>query len=61
MTLIKINKSLRLWQFQDRAHYYFRFKEKAKANPNRVFVVFEGKEYTFRQLEKGKRNYNILV
>lgn len=42
----------RLWEFQDRLHYYFRFKERAKANPNNVFVVFEGREFTFRQIEK---------
>ncbi|KAG1454227.1 hypothetical protein G6F46_005321 [Rhizopus delemar] len=42
----------RIWEFQDRLHYYFRFKEKAKANPQQVFVLFEGKEYTFRQIEK---------
>ncbi|KAI8143898.1 hypothetical protein BJV82DRAFT_609800 [Fennellomyces sp. T-0311] len=42
----------RLWTWQDRLHLYYRFKDKAKAYPNRVFVIFEGKSYTFRQLEK---------
>jgi hypothetical protein len=38
---------------------YYRFQEKAKATPNRVFLVFEDKEYTFQALEKGKpRPYN---
>ncbi|KAI9269276.1 hypothetical protein BDA99DRAFT_504049 [Phascolomyces articulosus] len=41
----------RLWTWQDKLHLYYRFKAKAKAYPNRVFVIFEGKEYTFRQLE----------
>ncbi|KAI8328442.1 hypothetical protein BC941DRAFT_444963 [Chlamydoabsidia padenii] len=31
---------------------YYLFKEKAKATPDRVFLVFEDKEYTFRELEK---------
>ncbi|KAI8081974.1 uncharacterized protein B0P05DRAFT_538856 [Gilbertella persicaria] len=40
------------WTHQDKLHYYFRFKEKAKENPNGIFIIFEGKEYTFRQIEK---------
>ncbi|CAO3598286.1 unnamed protein product [Absidia cylindrospora] len=42
----------KLWSFQDKLHYYYRFKERAKANPDQVFVLFEGKPYTFRHLEK---------
>ncbi|KAI7850793.1 hypothetical protein BDC45DRAFT_572481 [Circinella umbellata] len=41
----------RLWTWQDKLHLYYRFKTKAKAFPNHVFVIFEGKSYTFRQLE----------
>ncbi|KAG2231292.1 hypothetical protein INT48_006403 [Thamnidium elegans] len=41
----------RQWGFQDRVHYYYRFQEKAKANPNHVFVIFEGREYTLRDIE----------
>ncbi|KAL0082542.1 hypothetical protein J3Q64DRAFT_1751979 [Phycomyces blakesleeanus] len=41
-----------LWTYRDRLHYYYRFKDQAKAHPNRVFLYFEGKEYTLRQLEK---------
>ncbi|CDH52748.1 probable fat1-long-chain fatty acid transporter [Lichtheimia corymbifera JMRC:FSU:9682] len=42
----------RLWTWQDKLHLYYRFQAKAKAHPNRVFVVFEGKPYTYKQLEK---------
>ncbi|KAI8338476.1 hypothetical protein BC941DRAFT_494154 [Chlamydoabsidia padenii] len=42
----------KLWTYQDKLHYYYRFRERAKADPNRVYVYFEGKSYTFRQLEK---------
>ncbi|KAI9493492.1 hypothetical protein BDB00DRAFT_373773 [Zychaea mexicana] len=41
----------RLWTWQDKMHLYYRFKAKAKEHPQRVFVIFEGKAYTFRQLE----------
>ncbi|KAI9247630.1 hypothetical protein BY458DRAFT_560336 [Sporodiniella umbellata] len=41
-----------LWEKQDKLHYYFRFKEQAKANPNGLFVIFEGREYTYSQIEK---------
>ncbi|KAI7903994.1 uncharacterized protein BX663DRAFT_506016 [Cokeromyces recurvatus] len=44
--------TLKLWTFQDKLHFYYRFKDKAKANPNNIFVSFEGKEHTFRQIEK---------
>lgn len=46
--------SHRLWTWQDKLHLYYRFQAKAKAHPNRAFVVFEGKPYTYKQLEKGK-------
>ncbi|KAI8388047.1 uncharacterized protein BYT42DRAFT_611126 [Radiomyces spectabilis] len=42
----------RIWTWQDKLHFYYRFKDKAKAYPNRIFVIFEDKQYTFRQLEK---------
>ncbi|CEP13847.1 hypothetical protein [Parasitella parasitica] len=42
----------RIWAFQDKLHFYYRFKEKAKANPHKIFLLFEGREYTFRQIEK---------
>lgn len=48
-----IYHSHRLWTWQDKLHLYYRFQAKAKAHPNRVFVVFEGKPYTYKQLEKG--------
>ncbi|KAI9483146.1 MAG: hypothetical protein EXX96DRAFT_557032 [Benjaminiella poitrasii] len=44
--------SHRLWAFQDKLHFYYRFKDRAKAYPNNIFIVFEGREYTFRQIEK---------
>ncbi|KAG0185460.1 hypothetical protein DFQ28_009287 [Apophysomyces sp. BC1034] len=40
------------WTWSDQVHLYYRFKEKAKSTPDRVFVYFENKQYTFRQLEK---------
>ncbi|KAF7723015.1 hypothetical protein EC973_002431 [Apophysomyces ossiformis] len=43
---------IRYWTWSDRLHLYYRFKDKAKATPDRVFVYFENKQYTFRQLEK---------
>ncbi|KAI8072892.1 hypothetical protein BC940DRAFT_291882 [Gongronella butleri] len=42
----------RIWEYKDKLHYYFRFKDRAKAAPNDVFVMFEGKSYTFRQIEQ---------
>lgn len=38
---------------RQRAHLYYRFQEKANATPDRVFLIFEDKTYTFRQLEQG--------
>jgi hypothetical protein len=35
---------------------YYRFKDLAKESPEKAFVVFEGKEYTFRQMERGKQS-----
>ncbi|KAI8096747.1 uncharacterized protein BX664DRAFT_370392 [Halteromyces radiatus] len=42
----------KLWSFQDKLHFYYRFKERAKANPDQVYLLFEGKPYTFRHIEK---------
>ncbi|KAI8366441.1 hypothetical protein EDC96DRAFT_508101 [Choanephora cucurbitarum] len=42
----------RQWTSQDRLHFYFRFKERAKENPKGVFILFEGQEYTFQYIEK---------
>lgn len=39
---------------KDREHIYYHFRDKAKATPDRVFLVFEGRKYTYRQLEIGK-------
>ncbi|CDS11756.1 hypothetical protein LRAMOSA04019 [Lichtheimia ramosa] len=36
---------------KDREHIYYHFRDKAKATPDRVFLVFEGRKYTYRQLE----------
>lgn len=38
---------------QQREHLYYRFEEKAKATPDRIFLYFEDKTYTFRQVEQG--------
>ncbi|KAI9311163.1 hypothetical protein BX666DRAFT_1067716 [Dichotomocladium elegans] len=35
----------------DTEHIYYRFRKNAKAQPDRVFLVFEGRKYTYRQLE----------
>lgn len=53
--------SHRLWTWQDKLHLYYRFQAKAKAHPNRVFVVFEGKPYTYKQLEKGKTTTTLFT
>lgn len=34
-------------------YLYYRLKEKAKSTPDRVFLVYEERNYTFRQLETG--------
>ncbi|CAO3610190.1 unnamed protein product [Cunninghamella blakesleeana] len=47
----------KLWTYQDRLHFYYRFKERAKANPNHVYLLFEGKPYTLKHLEKGKAHW----
>ncbi|KAI8975640.1 hypothetical protein BDF20DRAFT_914530 [Mycotypha africana] len=44
--------ALKVWGFQDKLHFYYRFKEKAKAHPDKIFVMFEGRKYTFREVEK---------
>lgn len=51
---------LRKLESQGQVHTYYRFKEKAKQFPNNVFIVFEGKEYTFRHIEKGKLPLKII-
>ena len=42
-------------------HIYYRFKERAKEEPDRVFLIFEDKKFTFRQLEQGKRQNLLFV
>ena len=42
---------------KDREHIYYHFRDKAKATPDRVFLVFEGRKYTYRQLEVGNVNF----
>ncbi|KAL1935617.1 hypothetical protein VTP01DRAFT_4757 [Rhizomucor pusillus] len=37
---------------QNQLHFYYRFQEKFKATPDRVFIVFEDKKYTYRQIEE---------
>ncbi|KAI8976924.1 hypothetical protein BDB01DRAFT_801906 [Pilobolus umbonatus] len=41
-----------IWEYQDRLHFYYRFKDRAKATPDKTFVIFEGRSYTYRKLEK---------
>ncbi|KAI8147280.1 hypothetical protein BJV82DRAFT_700807 [Fennellomyces sp. T-0311] len=50
--LIKIFSKSRRGEREDRMHIYYRFKERAKEDPDRVFLIFEGETYTFRQLEE---------
>ncbi|KAI8390250.1 hypothetical protein BD560DRAFT_380393 [Blakeslea trispora] len=45
------------WTRQDRLHFYFRFKERAKENPNGIFLLFEGQEYTFQYIEKHSNRF----
>lgn len=51
---------LRKLESQGQVHSYYRFKEKAKQFSNDIFVIFEGKEYTFHHIEKGKLPLNII-
>lgn len=51
--------SYRLWELQDRVHFYYRFQEKAKENPKGIFVIFEGREYTFQEIERC-RSHKLL-
>ncbi|RCH79094.1 hypothetical protein CU098_000328, partial [Rhizopus stolonifer] len=44
--------NLRSQESQGKAHWYNIFKDRAKKEPNGLFLMFEGKEYTFRQVEK---------
>ncbi|KAI8093581.1 uncharacterized protein BX664DRAFT_330018 [Halteromyces radiatus] len=37
---------------EGRTNVYYYFKEKAKATPDDIFLVFEDKNYTFRDIEK---------
>ncbi|KAI7896403.1 uncharacterized protein EV154DRAFT_492130 [Mucor mucedo] len=43
--------SHRIWEFQKKLHFYYRFKTKAKENPNAIYLSFEGREFTFREVE----------
>ncbi|KAJ8657286.1 hypothetical protein O0I10_007102 [Lichtheimia ornata] len=45
---LKVRAAIR----QQREHLYYRFEEKAKATPDRIFLYFEDKTYTFRQVEQ---------
>ncbi|KAI9260744.1 hypothetical protein BDA99DRAFT_560803 [Phascolomyces articulosus] len=36
---------------EDKIHLYYRFRDRAKATPHNVFLVFEGRSYTYRELE----------
>ncbi|RUS32245.1 hypothetical protein BC938DRAFT_475960 [Jimgerdemannia flammicorona] len=42
------------WRFthEDRMNLYFRFADAAKKNPDKVSLVFQGRDYTFRELER---------
>ncbi|ORX59536.1 acetyl-CoA synthetase-like protein [Hesseltinella vesiculosa] len=42
----------RIWEYKDKLHYYYRFKDRAATTPEGVFLVFEGKEYTYRHIEQ---------
>jgi hypothetical protein len=50
---MNVSHRIRQWQKIDRSHLYYRFKDLAKQNPEKSFLVFEGKEYSFRSIEKG--------
>ena len=45
---------------EDKLNMYYRFRDHAKATPNRVFLIFEGRSYTFRELELGKLGITFL-
>jgi hypothetical protein len=32
---------------------YYQFRDRAKATPERLYIMFEGAEYTYRDIEKG--------
>ncbi|CAO3638255.1 unnamed protein product [Cunninghamella echinulata] len=49
---IKIKSELVKLVQEKRINIYYRFKEKAKENPNRVFLIFEDKAYTFLDIER---------
>ncbi|KAG2217038.1 hypothetical protein INT45_002375 [Circinella minor] len=50
--LIKTFSKFKKAQREDKMHIYYRFKERAKEEPDRVFLIFEDKKFTFRQLEQ---------
>ncbi|KAI9260767.1 hypothetical protein BDA99DRAFT_513160 [Phascolomyces articulosus] len=50
--LVKIFLRAKKIQREDKMHVYYRFKERAKEEPDRVFLIFEEQKYTFRQLEQ---------
>jgi hypothetical protein len=32
---------------------YYQFRDRAKTTPERIYIMFEGEEYTYRDIEKG--------
>ncbi|KAI9482511.1 hypothetical protein BDB00DRAFT_965736 [Zychaea mexicana] len=51
-TLLKVLTRVRKLEREDRMHIYYRFKERAKEEPDRVFLISENQKYTFGQLER---------
>ncbi|ORX45313.1 acetyl-CoA synthetase-like protein [Hesseltinella vesiculosa] len=49
---LKIKRIATEKQRKGEMHAYYLFKDKAKANPHRVFLVFEDRSYTFLQIEQ---------
>ncbi|KAG0191857.1 hypothetical protein DFQ28_010796 [Apophysomyces sp. BC1034] len=56
-TVLQKGKAL---EQQDRVHFYFQFKEKAKENPERVLVLFEGRSYTISHIEKDVASTDVV-
>ncbi|KAI8059172.1 hypothetical protein BC940DRAFT_314197 [Gongronella butleri] len=49
---VRVRRAVRGMQQRGELHTYYRFKEKAKATPKRVFLEFEGQKFTFEQVER---------
>lgn len=54
MGIITLDDTDTRWhEARDERHLYYRFKNQARAMPDRVYLLYDDRSYTFRKLEQG--------